>query len=106
MERLSGLLLIGAVMLGGCASTPPTPEPTSDPDAIYIETVRDTNALVGASDEQLISLGESTCAAMKDGTSFEEAVKFLGIGGVDDADDAETIAAASIDAFCPEVDGG
>jgi len=93
-------------MLGGCATTAPTPEPTSDPSAIYVETVRDTNALVGSSDEQLISIGESTCAAMKDGTSFKEAVRFLGIGGVDDANDAETIAAASIDAFCPEVDGG
>jgi len=106
MMRLSGILLIGAVTLGGCASTPPAAEPTADPNAVYLETVRDTNALVGASDERLISLGESTCAAMKDGTSFKEAVRFLGIGGIDDADDAETIAAASIDAFCPEVDGG
>ena len=106
MKRALALMFAVLVLAGCTAAAEPAPTPSLSAEDVYVQTVRDTNALVGAKDDNLIRLGNSICEAMKDGTSFDGAVDLLGTGGVDDPDDAEIIAAAAIDAFCPEVDGG
>ena len=67
----------------------------------YLELMRDTKAFFGADDTALNKVGNSICDALKDGSTYDDTVKWLGVAGLT-AEQAESVIFASAAEFCPE----
>lgn len=102
MRRISGLLVIGAFLLTGCAAAPAEPKPTQTAAAepTYLDLMRDTKAFFGADDAALNKIGHSICDALEDGSTYDDAAEMLGVAGLT-ASQAESVIFASADEFCP-----
>lgn len=99
-------LLACAFGIAGCAAATeaaPTPSPTlTTPEAsTFLETMRSTEAFLGFEDEQLEEIGEDICAALRDGSTFDDLVRTLGINDFTKAQ-ASAVIFASAAEYCPE----
>ena len=100
---LSALAAVGVLLLAGC-STPapePSPTPTVSAEEQFLDEMRATEALFGFPDEQLVSIGESICDALRDGSTFDDMVRTLAITDYSE-DEASAMIFASSKAYCPE----
>jgi len=89
-----GVMLIGALMLSGCASG------LSDSD--YYELVRETDGLSKLTDENISGLGENICGVFDTSeTAYTTALATLTEGGVG-AGAAGALIALSVNQYCPE----
>lgn len=90
--------------LAGCAQTPaPAAEPTEEAPT-YVELMRDTKGFTGASDAEIEKIGESVCAALKDGSTPDDAAHMLTLGGLT-PQQAVDVVFHTANELCPEVNG-
>lgn len=105
MRRLTAVLIaIGALTLSACAASPasePSPTPTLSVEDQFLSEMRATEAFFGFPDSQLVDIGNSVCAALRDGSSFDDLVSTLAITDYDE-NEASAIIFASSKAYCPE----
>lgn len=100
-RSLAALTLVAALALSGCAAGA-EPEATPTPtESSFLDEMRSTEAFFGFSDEQLQTIGQSTCDALRDGSSFDDIVDTLAINDFT-KDQATTIIFASAAEYCPE----
>lgn len=99
----AAIVLAATLAFTGCAASAPesapTPTPTV-PDTVFLDTMRSTEAFFGFKDAQLHTIGKDVCAALEDGSSFDDLVYALSINDYD-KDQASTIIFASAAEYCP-----
>lgn len=101
--RLSGVAVTMAVVLlvVGCSASP-TPTATAEPST-FLDDMRATKGFFGADDKQLRDVGESVCAALRNGSSFEDVGHYLTVGGLTKTQATDVIFASAKE-YCPEVE--
>lgn len=115
---LAGLALVAATALGACAAPaaaeppPPTASAAAEvkstaaivEDTKFVAYVRaNTTVLEASTDESLINLGRSTCAALNTGSQPEELVQAVIDTTTDGTKrhDLETAIGAGVGTYCP-----
>jgi len=106
MKMWKAALALPLLLIAGCASNAgqPASAPTATPTASYADQMRDIDHFFGYADSDLQSAGESICAAMEDGTTFERAKELLGMNGMSDGEASEAVR-LSVDEYCPQLAG-
>ena len=99
------LLVLSGTGLSACSSSgtaqaeTPTPSPT--PSFDFLAEMRSTKAFFGFDDAQLRQIGQTTCDALADGSSFDDLVDTLALNDFT-KDQATMVIFASAREYCPQ----
>ena len=111
--RLSAVMVAAVLALSGCSSTPtpaaPTPAPTTEPagPTAFLKYAHAANFgnkdFAGATDAQLLTVGNQTCTGLGSGILFGQVVQvYIESSAKPSSAEAEAFAREAVTNLCPQ----